>query len=119
MTEFNLKDLDDIQIPEHLEHRLAAQIDAWAEAESAQSKRRPIGLPRRAAWTSVAAAVIIAAGLTWHFIQPSEQNLAVGEITDPEIAQREAERALQLLAVNLQKGMDGVTQAEELLSSHH
>ena len=110
MTDFNINNLDDIQIPDSLEHRLSERIDSWEEAELMQKRGRVI---KTAGLAAAAAAVVIAVGV--HLGSSDGSHPAPGEVTDLQSARREVEHALTLLSANLHKGIDGVAQAEKMI----
>jgi hypothetical protein len=114
MDELNLKALEQIPIPEGLEERLSAKIDQW-EHDEKQAKRR-IRLPRAIRYVSVAASIALVFGVGFHLLRPDDQtNLAEQDTyQDPVKAQQEAERALTLLAINLNKGMGQLEKAKAL-----
>jgi uncharacterized membrane protein YqiK len=114
MDELNLKALEQIPIPEGLEERLSAKIDQW-EHDEKQAKRR-IRLPRAIRYISVAASIALVFGVGFHLLRPDDQaNLAEQDTyQDPVKAQQEAERALTLLAINLNKGMGQLEKAKAL-----
>ena len=114
MDELNLKALEQIPIPEGLEERLSAKIDQW-EHDEKQAKRR-IRLPRAIRYVSIAASIALVFGVGFHLLRPDDQtNLAEQDTyQDPVKAQQEAERALTLLAINLNKGMGQLEKAKAL-----
>ena len=114
MDELNLKALEQIPIPEGLEERLSAKIDQW-EHDEKQAKRR-IRLPRAIRYVSVAASIALVIGVGFYLLRPDDQaNLAEQDTyQDPVKAQQEAERALTLLAINLNKGMGQLEKAKAL-----
>ena len=114
MDELNLKALEQIPIPEGLEERLSAKIDQW-EHDEKQAKRRT-RLPRAIRYVSVAASIALVFGVGFHLLRPDDQaNLAEQDTyQDPVKAQQEAERALTLLAINLNKGMGQLEKAKAL-----
>ena len=114
MDELNLKALEQIPIPEGLEERLSAKIDQW-EHDEKQAKRR-IRLPRAIRYISVAASIALVFGVGFYLLRPDDQaNLAEQDTyQDPVKAQQEAERALTLLAINLNKGMGQLEKAKAL-----
>ena len=111
MDKLNFEELERIPIPEGLEERLSAKIDEW-EKESltptlskGKGKSRQISFrPRILQYAAVAACIAIVFGLGY---QKLEQNPAEQDTyQDPMLAKQEAERALNLLAMNLNKGME-------------
>ena len=111
MDKLNFEELERIPIPEGLEERLSAKIDEW-EKESltpALSKGEGVGKrvffrPRVLQYAAVAACIAIVFGLGYQKFgqNPAEQDT----YQDPVMAKQEAERALNLLAMNLNKGME-------------
>ena len=114
MDELNLKTLEQIPIPEGLEERLSAKIDEW-ECEEQKSKRR-ILLSRTLRYAATAACFALVFGVGYHLLsQDDYTNLAEQDTyQDPEQAQQEAERALNMLAMNLNKGMGHLERAKAL-----
>ena len=106
-SQLNYKALEQIPIPEGLEERLSAKIDEWEQKEAKQKAQRRRLLPRSLRYTAVAASVALVFGVGFHYLQQDEPtNLAeLDTYQDPAKAQQEAERALNLLAANLNKGM--------------
>ena len=114
MDELNLKALEQIPIPEGLEERLSAKIDEW-EQEEKKAQRRHL-MPKVLRYAAVAASVALVMGVGFHLLsQDQYMNLAEQDTyQNPEQAQQEAERALTLLAVNLNKGMGHLEKAKAL-----
>lgn len=107
------KDLEHIDIPEGLEQRLSTKIDEWELTEQKEKRIRT----RRTLRTVITAAAcfVVALCISWHFLAPehSEIKPAIAQnkgeqdtYTDPDQAYAEAEKALQLLAYNINKGMN-------------
>ena len=100
MDELNMKELERISIPEGLEERLSKKIDEWEKEEK----------------QTIAATFALIAGVGFHwynrdqYVNPAEQDT----YQDPVLAQQEAERALNLLALNLNKGMQQLEKAKAL-----
>jgi len=115
MDELNWKELEQIPIPEGLEDRLSAKIDEWERAEQ-QKKARRLMLPRVVRYTSIAACIALVFGVGYYFLQKEEAvNLAEQDTyQDPVVAQQEAEKALNLLAYNLNKGMGQMEKAKAI-----
>jgi len=116
MDELNLKALEQIPIPEGLEERLSAKIDEWEKEEKQQTvKRRPL-FPKTLRYIAAAASVALVVGIGIHLLsQEKYQNLAEQDTyQDPMQAKMEAERALNLLAMNLNKGMGHLEKAKAL-----
>ena len=109
MDKLNFEELERIPIPEGLEERLSAKIDEWESLTPALSQRegerkRISFRPRILQYAAVAACIAIVFGLGY---QKFEQNPAEQDTyQDPMLAKQEAERALNLLAMNLNKGME-------------
>ena len=115
-SQLNYKALEQIPIPEGLEERLSAKIDEWEQEEAKQKAQRRRLLPRSLRYTAVAASVALVFGVGFHYLQQDEPtNLAeLDTYQDPVKAQQEAERALNLLAANLNKGMGQLEKAKAL-----
>ena len=111
MDELNLKTLEQIPIPEGLEERLSAKIDEWEREE--KKPRRRISVLR---YVAAAACFALVFGVGFHLISKNENtNLAEQDTyQDPVKAQQEAERALNMLAMNLNKGMGHLEKAKAL-----
>ena len=111
MDELNLKTLEQIPIPEGLEERLSAKIDKWEREE--KKPRRRISVLR---YVAAAACFALVFGVGYHLMNKNENtNLAEQDTyQDPVKAQQEAERALNMLAMNLNKGMGHLEKAKAL-----
>ncbi len=116
MDELNYKTLEQIPIPEGLEERLSKKIDEWEQAERVQKAQRRHLLPRSLRYTAVAASMALVFGMGYHYFgQDKQVNLAEQDTyQDPVLAQQEAERALNLLAANLNKGVGHLEKAKVL-----
>lgn len=116
MDELNYKALERIPIPEGLEARLSAKIDEWEQEETKQKAQRRRLLPSALRYMAVAASVALVLGVGLHLMRQDEvTNLAEQDTyQDPMLAQQEAERALNLLAYNLNKGMGQLAKAKAL-----
>jgi len=121
MDELNLKTLEQIPIPEGLEERLSAKIDEWGAKPTTPSippRGEASNTPLRRSWRWVAAAACFALvfGVGYHLMNQEENtNLAEQDTyQDPVKAQQEAERALNMLAMNLNKGMGHLEKAKTL-----
>lgn len=140
MDELNYEALERIPIPEGLEERLSAKIDEWEQEEKGRNseshpslledgqvvteldsvkkqkaqRRRLLSRPLR--YTAIAASIALVFGIGFHYLRPDEPvNLAEQDTyQDPVKAQQEAERALNLLAANLNKGMGHLEKAKAL-----
>ena len=116
MDELDYKALEQIPIPEGLEERLSAKIDEWEKEDKQQKAQRRTLLPRALRYTAVAASIALVFSVGYHLLnQDKYMNLAEQDTyQDPLLAQQEAERALTLLAVNLNKGMGHLEKAKAL-----
>ena len=116
MDELNYKTLERIPIPEGLEERLSKKIDEWEQEEKVQKAQRRRLLPKPLRYTAVAASMALVFGMGYHYFGQDEQvNLAEQDTyQDPVKAQQEAERALTLLAANLNKGVGHMEKAKAL-----
>ena len=114
MDELNLKTLKQIPIPDGLEERLSKKIDEW-EYEEKKIKRH-ILLPKVLRYTAAAACVALVFGVGIYFLNQDEYTRLTEQDTyqDPVQAQQEAERALNMLAMNLNKGMGHLEKAKAL-----
>ena len=115
MDELNYKALEQIPIPEGLEERLSAKIDEWEQEERKQKAQRS-HLHSILRYTAIAASIALVFGIGYHYLRLDEPtNLAEQDTyQDPVLAQQEAERALNLLAANLNKGMGHLEKAKAL-----
>ncbi|MCQ2076311.1 MAG: hypothetical protein MJZ20_04640 [Bacteroidaceae bacterium] len=105
METTDMKELENIQIPKGLEDRLSMKIDEWERNEKRRSARQ---------WRtviSVAASLLLIAGIGWTFLRPSENLGTKDTYSDPQQAYEEANKALELLAVNLNKGFEALNEA--------
>ena len=111
MDELNLKTLEQIPIPEGLEERLSAKIDEWEREE--KKPRRRISVLR---YVAAAACFALVFGVGYHLLNNDHPSSLAEQDTyqDPLLAQQEAERALNLLAYNLNKGMGHLEKAKAL-----
>ena len=122
MDELNLKTLEQIPIPEGLEERLSKKIDEWEAKQplpqplprEGSSKSLPLG--RLVRYVAAAACFALVFGVGFHLMNQEENtNLAEQDTyQDPVKAQQEAERALNMLAMNLNKGMGHLEKAKAL-----
>ena len=126
MDELNWKELEQIPIPEGLEERLEKKIDEWEESEkrkvkSEESKRshpshlRPLTSYLKV--TAIAASIALIFGVGFYFLQQKEEPVNLAEqdtYQDPVVAQQEAQKALNLLAYNLNKGMGQLEKAKAI-----
>ena len=116
MDELNLKTLEQIPIPEGLEERLSAKIDEWEKEEKQQEVKHRSLFPKALRYTAAAASVVLVVGVGIHLLsQDKYMDLAEQDTyQDPMQAKMEAERALNLLAMNLNKGMGHLEKAKAL-----
>ena len=116
MDELDYKALEQIPIPEGLEARLSAKIDEWEQEEKQQKAQHRVLLPKALRYTAIAASFALVFGVGYHLLsEDSIMNLAEQDTyQDPALAQQEAERALNLLAYNLNKGMGHLEKAKSL-----
>ena len=119
MDRLNYEALERIPIPEGLEARLSAKIDEWEQAEKEQKQQKAqhrVLLPRALRYTAIAASFALVFGVGYHLLsEDSIMNRAEQDTyQDPRLAQQEAERALNLLAYNLNKGMGHLEKAKAL-----
>ena len=101
-NELNIEELERIPIPEGLEERLSAKIDEW-DAASRIVALRPKHNARK--YIALAASFILVCGIGLYFALAPTNKGTIDTYDDPEIASLEAQKALQLLATNLNKGM--------------
>ena len=116
MDELNLKTLEQIPSPEGLEERLSAKIDEWEKEEKQQEAKHRSLFPKALRYTAAAASVVLVVGVGIHLLsQDKYMDLAEQDTyQDPMQAKMEAERALNLLAMNLNKGMGHLEKAKAL-----
>ena len=139
MDELNWKELEQIPIPEGLEERLEKKIDEWERTLSPALPRngegdhtgslslgnKPNGSPhyggdirrtKRVSLWLAAASIALIFGVGYYFLQKEETvNLAEQDTyQDPLVAQQEAQKALNLLAYNLNKGMGQMEKAKAI-----
>ena len=118
MDKLNWKELEQIPIPEGLEERLEAKIDEWEEREKVkvQSEESKYLFPSYLKVSAIAACIALVFGVGYYFLsQEDPVNLAEQDTyQDPAVAQREAEKALNLLAYNLNKGMGQMEKAKAI-----
>ncbi len=114
-SQLNWKELEQIPIPEGLEERLEAKIDEWERAEE-QKKAKRLMFPKPMRYAAIAACIALVFGVGYYFLsQEDPVNLAEQDTyQDPVVAQREAEKALNLLAYNLNKGMGQLEKAKAI-----
>lgn len=102
MEKIDIKELERIPIPEGLEERLSAKIDEW-DAASRTVALHPKHNTRK--YIALAASFILVCGIGLYFALAPTNKGTIDTYDDPEIASLEAQKALQLLATNLNKGM--------------
>ena len=114
-SQLNWKELEQIPIPEGLEERLEAKIDEWERAEE-QKKAKRLMFPKPMRYAAIAACIALVFGVGYYFLSQEDPiNLAEQDTyQDPVVAQREAEKALNLLAYNLNKGMGQLEKAKAI-----
>ena len=116
MEKLKWKELEQIPIPEGLEERLSAKIDEWERAEQ-QTRKSHLKLPQAMRYAAIAACVVLVFGVGYYFLNNNEEKVNLAEqdtYSDPVIAQQEAEKALNLLAYNLNKGMGQLEKAKAI-----
>ena len=114
-SQMNYEELERIPIPDGLEERLSAKIDEWEIQEKRAS--RHFLLPAIIRYTSIAASVALVFGLGYHFLHQKEEPVNIAQqdtYQDPAVAQQEAEKALNLLAINLNKGLGQLEKAKAI-----
>lgn len=109
-----LADRTEINVPLDLESKLSKSIDQWEEAEKKVIK---IKHNRRVYWqwvSGIAAGILLVFGI-WTYIDRNESETpAIADTyTNPEDAYREAQKALALVSLNLNKGMEQVESAQQ------
>lgn len=104
----------EIQIPEGMEQRLSALVDRL-EAEEQEARMRRHNrrtLSYRSRWAAGLAVAAVASGLAFIVLTPRGGGHVI-EVNDPEDARIQTERALNLLATTLNKGVKGMEKAEK------
>jgi hypothetical protein len=119
MEGLNWKELEQIPIPEGLEERLSAKIDEWEESEKrkVKSEKSKYLFPSYLKVTAIAASVALVFGVGYYFLNNNEEKVNLAEqdtYQDPVVAQQEAEKALNLLVYNLNKGMGQLEKAKAI-----
>ena len=121
----NLKRTGETEVPEGLEERLSMKIDLWAEEEkkanSALEAKAVVPtvsfLARFRPYRNIAVAacisLIIGIGSVIGLLGKGN-NAHKDTFDNPELARIEAERALSLLAYNMEKGMKRLKQAKDI-----
>lgn len=122
MDELNFEALEQIPIPEGLEERLEKKIDEWESEATLHPlhRRNRKGL----SYIAIAASIALVFGIGYHFypkLFPSAgenaEGLNIAEVDtydDPVLAGQEADKALNLLALNLSKGMEHMERVKAL-----
>lgn len=67
----------------------------------------------KTAWIGVAASLIVAVGILTFWDKPSEKQDELGSFEDPEIAFRETQKALAMLSVKLNVGIQSLEYVNE------
>jgi hypothetical protein len=126
MEGLNWKELEQIPIPEGLEERLSAKIDEWEDSEKRKvngepsvqrSQKSKYLFPSYLKVTAIAASIALVFGVGYYFLNNNEEKVNLAEqdtYQDPVVAQQEAEKALNLLAYNLNKGMGQLEKAKAI-----
>ena len=114
-SQLNWKELEQIPIPEGLEERLEAKIDEWERAEE-QKKAKRLMFPKPMRYAAIAACIALVFGVGYYFLSQKDPVKLAEQDTyqDPVVAQGEAEKALNLLAYNLNKGMGQLEKAKAI-----
>ena len=114
-SQLKWKELEQIPIPEGLEERLEAKIDEWERVEEQKTAER-LMFPKPMRYAAIDACIALVFGVGYYFLsQEDPVNLAEQDTyQDPVVAQREAEKALNLLAYNLNKGMGQLEKAKAI-----
>lgn len=118
LKHLNTEGLNDIEIPDGLEDRLSRKIDQWAKSEGETSKQvseHPLRKKRFSMFRTVSIAASIALLFGIGLMLHSQSDHAHKDTyDDPEQARQEAEKALNLLAYNLSKGMEQLEKVKEI-----
>lgn len=109
-----LADHTEIKVPLDLENKLSKSIDQWEETEKKTIK---IKHNRRVYWQwmgSIAAGILLVFGI-WTYVDKNENNASAiaDTYTNPKDAYREAQKALALVSLNLNKGIKQVEEARQ------
>ena len=112
MEKIDIKELERIPIPEGLEERLEAKIDEWARPTLTEKHAHKTPLLGRG-WGrfSLAASFLLVCGIGLYLALAPTNKGTIDTYDDPETASLEAQKALQLLATNLNKGLAQYEQA--------
>jgi hypothetical protein len=97
----------EIDVPAGLESRLESLIDNLADTERKSKKRAK----QTKLWMSIAASAVLLLSIGLFIRFQSEKNLPVtsqqvNTIDDPEIAYLETQKALKLVSMNFNKGLN-------------
>ena len=118
LKHLNTEGLNDIEIPDGLEDRLSRKIDQWAKSEGETSKQvseHPLRKKRFSMFRTVSIAASIALLFGIGLMLHGQSDHAHKDTYDnPEQARQEAEKALNLLAYNLSKGMEQLEKVKEI-----
>lgn len=125
MEKLNFEELNKIPIPEGFEEELSMKIDEWeaernAKAKDANPKPRKSRIIYMAAGIAASVTIILAVGL--NYLNNSTPQADQDTYDDPAIARAEAEKAVEQLAYNLNRGMtqyQKVSKACEMLNTIH
>lgn len=121
----NLKRTGETEVPEGLEERLSMNIDLWAEEEkkanSALESKAVVSTvsflarfrPYRNIGVAACISLIIGIGSVIGLLGKGN-NAHKDTFSDPELARIEAEKALYLLAYNMEKGTKHLKQAKDI-----
>lgn len=101
---------EEIAIPEGLETRLEQLIDDLAQQE-AQTKRRRLWIGSISAAASVI--LLLSAGIFFQTQQKRNMQLTANNIENPELAYIEAQKALEKVSVNFNKGINQLALVSE------
>jgi hypothetical protein len=102
------KIFDEIEVPAGLESKLESLIDRLAEKEE-QSKRKGEQIRLWIVSAAASMALLISVGVLLHSKNENHSPVAAQKgntMVDPEMAYQEAEKALTLVSLNFNKGMD-------------
>jgi hypothetical protein len=102
-----------IEVPENLASKLETLIDELSEKES-KTKRRTARIQLWAASVAASVVLCISAGLFFHSgkeVNSPFTAQSTDTLTDPEQAYAEAEKALVMVSLNFNKGLDQMAMA--------
>ncbi len=104
-----LRRMETIPVPEGLEARLEKSLDAYI------TKKKKINLKYTTyKITGIAAAILLCIGIAFYQASTkSETTIMADTYSDPEQAAKVASEALTLLSLNLNKGLDRVSDAKK------